>query len=254
MVVSPPDRARGGTGAWSRWALSLQVFGVVGLALLGAVVVTYLATLPALRRRFDLTAVGRNTLDATLAELVEKLPEPVLVEVFFRPFDYPLTRVGAEAQGRMSELLHVARNQFPTKVKVREHDLSDVAKVSVRMKELDLEEDNVVVVTCGKQKVVLRLLRDIARVDPGNPLVESEPTLEAFRGDEALGVAFLRVSIDETPRVLFTVGHGERDLFDLDKPVSLGRLHSALVADGLRADRWDPSVSPEVPAETRVSG
>ncbi len=252
MVVSPQDRSRGGTGAWSRWALSLQVFGVVALALLGAVVVTYLATLPALRRRFDLTAVGRNTLDTTLAELVEKLPEPVLVEVFFRPFDYPLTRVGAEAQGRMSELLHVARNQFPTQVKVREHDLTDVAKVSVRMKELDLEEDTVVVVTCGKQKVVLRLLRDIARVDPGNPLVESEPTLEAFRGEEALGMALLRVSIDETPRVLFTVGHGERDLFDLDKPVSLGKLHSALVADGLRADRWDPSASPEVPAETRV--
>ena len=166
MVVKPESGAgRGGTGAWSRSALSLQVFGVVALVLAGAVLVTYLATLPGLRRRFDLTAMGSNTLDATLAELVEKLPEPVLVEVFFRPFDYPLTRVGAEAQGRMSQLLHVARNQFPDKVKVREHDLSDVAKVAVRMKELDLEEDNVVVVTRGTHKVVLRLLRDIARID-----------------------------------------------------------------------------------------
>jgi len=253
MVVKPEGGAgRGGTGAWSRSALSLQVFGVVALVLAGAVLVTYIATLPGLRRRFDLTAMGSNTLDATLAGLVEKLPEPVLVEVFFRPFDYPLTRVGAEAQGRMSQLLHVARNQFPDRVKVREHDLSDVAKVSVRMKELDLEEDNVVVVTRGKQKVVLRLLRDIARIDPGNPLVESEPTLEAFRGEEALGVALLRVSIDETPRIVFTVGHGERDLFDLDKPGSLGKLHSALVADGLRADRWDSTADPRVPEDARV--
>jgi len=253
MVVKEASGAgRGGTGAWSRSALFLQVFGVVVLVLLGAVLVTYIATLPGMRRRFDLTAMGSNTLDSTLTELVVKLPEPVLVEVFFRPFDYPLTRVGAEAQGRMSQLLHVARNQFPDKVKVREHDLSDVRKVSVRMKELDLEEDNVVVVTRGKQKVVLRLLRDIARVDPGNPLVESEPTLEAFRGEEALGVALLRVSIDETPRVVFTVGHGERDLFDLEKPGSAGKLHSALVADGLRADRWDSSADPLVPADARV--
>ncbi len=253
MVVKPGDSVgRGGTGAWSRSALSLQVFGVIALVLLGAVLVTYLGTLPGLRKRFDLTAMGSNTLDETLADLVEKLPEPVLVEVFFRPFDAPLTRVGAEAQGRMSQLLHVARNQFPDKVKVREHDLSDVAKVSVLMKELDLEEDNVVVVTRGKQKVVLRLLRDIARVDPGNPLVESEPTLEAFRGEEALGVALLRVSIEETPRIVFTVGHGERDLFDLEKPGSVGRLHSALVADGLRADRWDSSTDPQVPADARV--
>lgn len=253
MVVKQASGAgRGGTGAWSRSALFLQVFGVVALALLGAMLVTYLGTLPGLRKRFDLTAVGSNTLDDTLAELVEKLPEPVLVEVFFRPFDYPLTRVGAEAQGRMSQLLHVARNQFPEKVRVREHDLADVAKVSVRMKELGLEEDNVVVVTRGRQKVVLRLLRDIARVDPGNPLVESEPTLEAFRGEEALGVALLRVSIEETPRIVFTVGHGERDLFDLEKPGSIGRLHSALVADGLRADRWDSSADPVLPADVRV--
>ncbi|MBM3988465.1 MAG: hypothetical protein FJ294_10985 [Planctomycetes bacterium] len=253
MVVREAAGAgRGGTLAWSRSSLLLQVFGVVGLVFLGAVLVTYLGTLPGLRRRFDLTAVGSNTLDERLAELVEKLPEPVLVEVFFRPFDYPLTRVGAQAQGRMSQLLHVARNQFPEKLKVREHDLADVAKVSVRMKELGLEEDNVVVVTRGKHKVVLRLLRDVARIDPGNPLVESEPTLEAFRGEEALGVALLRVSIEETPRIVFTVGHGERDLFDVEKPLAIGRLHSALVADGLRADRWDSSADPQVPADARV--
>lgn len=251
MVVRP-DNTRGGTGAWSRSALSLQVFGVVALAFLGAVLITYLSSLSALRKRYDLTEIGRNTLDETLAGLLTKLPDKVTVEVFFRPVDYPLTRVGAEAQARMAELLYVARNQFPDKLRVREHDLSDVAKVAVRMRELDIQEDNVVVLTGGDQKVVLRLLRDIARVDPGNPLLKTEPSLESFRGEEALGNALLRVSIAETPRVLFTMGHGERELYDGEKSTGIGKLHSALIADGLRAERWDSTQSPEVPADARV--
>lgn len=257
MVVSankgqPGSKARGGTGAWSRSALSAQVLGVIVLAFLGAALVTYLASLPGLRKRVDLTAMGSNTLDPVLAEIIEKLPEKVTIEVFFRPLDAPLTRVGAEAQSRMAELLFVARHQFPDKLRVRDHDLSDVSKVAVRMRELDVHEDNVIVVTREDHKVVLKLLRDLARVDPGNPMMKVEPSLEAFRGEEALGNALLRVSIEETPRVAFTLGHGERDLYDSEKSGGLGRLHSALIADGLRAERWDSTQSTTLPEGTRV--
>lgn len=251
MVVEH-EPSRGGIGLWSRKSIALQVFGVVALAALGAGLLTYLASMPSLRARIDLTAVGKNTLDETLGGLIDALPDKVTVDVFFRPVDAPLTRVGAEAQSRMAELLFVARNQFPAKLRVVEHDLSDVSKVAIRMRELGIEEDNVVVLTRNDDKVVLRLLRDIARVDPGNPALHVEPSLESFRGEEAMGNALLRLSIDEQPRIAFTVGHGERDLYDVEKSLNLGRLRAALVSDGFFTDRWDSTQTPEIPAETRV--
>lgn len=250
MVVAG-ESGRGGTGLWSRKAIALQVAFVVVLAAAGAVLLSYLASLSALRARIDLTATASNTLDATLASLVEKLPEQVSIESFFRPVDPPLTQVGAEAQAKTVELLSVARSQFPDKLRVEQHDLTDVAKVAVRMQELGLEEDNVVVVTCGSRKVVLRLLRDLARVDPGNPTTKTEPTL-AYLGEQALGSALLRASIDEEPRVLFTAGHGERDLEDARGAGGLGRLAAALAADGVSVGRWDGTREPEIPAGTRV--
>ena len=45
MVVKAQS-GKGGTGAWSRSALSAQVLGVIVLAFLGAALVTYLSSLP----------------------------------------------------------------------------------------------------------------------------------------------------------------------------------------------------------------
>jgi hypothetical protein len=249
------DRSQGaarGVGRWTKTAISAQVAAATLLAALAAGLFTWIAARPQLRWRADLTALKTNTLDPTLAELIEKLPGRVGVEVFFRPLDPPLTVAGGEAQQRMGELLQVARNQYPDKLRVELHDLSDVARTSARMRELDLREDNVVVVTLGPRKVVLELRRDIARIDPGNPALRVEPSLESFHGEEALGTALLQVSVGETPRVLFTTGHGERELFDSESTTALGRLHSQLVADGFRVDRWDATREPELPAGARV--
>jgi hypothetical protein len=251
MVVSMPT-SRGGTGLWSRWAIAVQVFGVVGFAAAACVLASYLASLPLFRARIDLTAVRSNTLDETLGGLIEQLPDKATIDIFFRSVDPPLSGVGFQAQQRMHELLFVARNQFPDKLRVVDHDLSDIAKVGVRMRELGIEEDNVVVVSRGSERAVLKLLRDIARVDPGNPTMKVPPSLESFRGEEALGSALLRVSIDETPRIAFTVGHGERDLYDVDKPRALGKLRSALAADGFVTERWDSTQSARIPEATRV--
>lgn len=245
-------RGPGGTGKWTRTAISSQVLVSIALAAAAAFLLSWLAAQPMLRKRFDLTAVQANTLDETLGALIEKLPEKATIEVFFRPVDPPLRNVGDEVQSRMADLLAVARNQFPEKLWLEFHDTSDVAKTSVRMKELGVHEDNVVVVSLGERKAVLKLLRDLARIDPGNPTLRKEPTLESFRGEEALGNALLRVSVGATPRIVFTSGHGERDLFEIEQTGGLGALHTALVGDGFRVERWDSSERPELPADARV--
>jgi hypothetical protein len=239
-----------GTGTGTRLAIFAQVALSIALAAAVAGLVTWLSARPALRRRFDLTTLKTNTLDASLGELIAKLPERASVDVFFRPLDPPLAGVGAEAQRRMRELLAVARNQFPDQLRVEDHEIS--AETALRARELDIQEDNVVVVELQKRRVVLRLLRDIARVNPGNPSLHVEPSLESFRGEEAFGSALLRVAIEETPQIVFTKGHGERDPADPENERSLGHLQRALAADGFAASTWNGSESGKLPPNTRV--
>lgn len=240
-----------GTGRWTRLWIGLQVTFVVLLAAACAGLATWLAGRPGLRWRVDATAAGRNTLDPTLAAIVERLPGRVDLEVFFRPVPGPWRDAVQEAQQRTSELLRVAANRHPDKLRLVEHDLRDLTRASQRLQELEVEGDNVVVVLRGEHKVVLRLERDLARFDPGNPLAKVEPRLEGFRGDEALGQALLSVSREGRPRILFSSGHGERDPFDTEVG-GLGSLQSALAADGFDVGRWSSADDPSVPGDCDV--
>ena len=242
---------RRGTGTWTRLSIGLEVALVIALAAFAAGILTWLSTRPGWWKRVDLTAEGRQTVDAGLAQLLAKLPRPATAEVFFRRLDPPLFEAGAEAQGRMLELLIVASNQFPEKLAVIDHDLTDVAAAAARMQELGLEEPNVVALHDGQHQVVLRLWHDLARLDPGNPAMRAPPRLEAFLGDQALGNALLELGIDRAPAVYFSTGQGERDLYGTEL-FDLGSLHSALVADGFRVDTWNAGVDPELPADCDV--
>ena len=239
------------TGPWTRFAIFLQVAFVVLLAALAAGMLTWLSGRPGLWRRFDFTEAGQNTLDPVLAGLIDSLPEKATIEVFFQPLEEPLTQAGFEAQQRMRELLTVARNAKPSKLKVIDHDLRDLAKASAAMQELGLREVNVVVVHAGERRRVLRLFRDIAQIDSGNVQLRIPPSMEAFKGDQALGEALLSISQREAPKILFSTGHGERKLYDTE-PRQLGTLYSALIADGFDVGEWDSTDAPAVPDDCDV--
>lgn len=236
----------------TKLSIGAQVSALVLLAFSCAALLTWLSSRPGLRARVDLTTSKLNTLDPALAGLIEKAKDRIGVDVFFQAEAAPLDQVAAEAQRRMRELLYIARSQFPSKFRHVDHDLRDLAAVQTRMKELGLSEPNVVVVELDGKRVVLRLLRDIVRVNPGNPNLRQDPSIEAFLGESALANAILRVTIDQSPRVLFTTGHGERDLYEVESALGLGKLQTALTADGFNAERWDWRSMPRIADDVRI--
>jgi hypothetical protein len=250
MELKPSQGSRVSRG--TRLSIGAQVLALVVLAFAAASLVTWLAARPGLRARFDLTTAKLNTLDPALADLISKTNERIGVDFFFQPEPPPLDAIAGEAQRKMRELLFVARSQFPSKFRVIDHDLSDLAAVQTRMKELGLAEANVVVVELDGKRVVLRLLKDLVRIHPGNPAVRQDPSIEAFLGESALANAILRVSIGQSPKVWFTTGHGERDLYDVETSTGLGRLHTALTADGFASERWDSRALPRVADDVRI--
>jgi hypothetical protein len=240
------------TGPLTRLGLTAQVASLVLLGAAAAGLVTWISGRPALHWRWDTTSTGSNTIDPALVELLRKLPGKATAEIFLGREPGPFDAAALEAGQRMRELLFVAQNQVPDKLKVIDHDLGDIEPTLARMQELGVAgETNVVVVQAGRRRAVLSLFRDIARVVPPDPAMRSPARIESFRGEEALGAALMKVTADEAVKVLFSTGHGERELFGTGE-LELGALHTALVNEGFEVDKWDPSRAPALPEDCRV--
>ena len=238
--MSGGKRQAGGTGAATRLGIGLQV-ALTGLLALGAVLlVNWLAGRPGIRMRLDLTEKGMNTLSTATLGVLERLEEPIRIDVFFRGEEQPLTNVAEEVMQRTYRLL-VLFDQETENLEVDKHDLRDTLEVQKRLEELRLSGfENCLVVSSGGAREVVRLVGGLAEFDPGQPrqLGYRPASILSFDAERALVQAILAVTSGETIKVYFTTGHGERDLYDLEDATNLGKLHTELVEDGFDAAWW----------------
>jgi hypothetical protein len=163
--------------------------------------------------------------------------------------------------------LALLENARRGKVTVTHHDMSDPATVLEAQLALGIEGENVVVVRYGGRKSVIRVFAETAAMDWGNPtevglryLTERgipnvvdprtwnpdprafrEPRLQGFYGESVLASAIARVSVEGSPHVYVSAGHGEPAI-DGTLSTSYGRLARELERDGFRVDPWsDPT-------------
>lgn len=243
----------------ARWQIMLTVVLNVIIALVLCAGLVWLAGRPGLHRRIDLTVNQENTLDANARRIIDNLPGPIEIDVFFRPFGKPIEQVGARIQGQMFEILVLAEEYAPDKIKLTNHPFRPPgdggAELLAEMQQLRVSESNLFVISYGERRVAMKLLGEVAEVDLGNPSSRQgayrPPSLVSFTGIESLVKGILRVTQGEKPLVLFSTGHGERAIFESGDR-DMGRLHSALVADGFRVETWDPKEDGAIPEECAV--
>jgi len=210
-------------------------------------------------------------------DILDSMPEEVVVDVFFRPLARHYEAVSLQAQNRMLELLFVAARSRRNELTVNFHDPADLKDTQLRQAELGVEGENLVVYTSGGRKAVQRLFGEIAVIDWGNPTREyyeyltqqgitgvvdprhwnpdprkfRPPQLSAFRGEEVFAQALLKISSGSTPRAYFSAGQGEPSIHgSLAK--DLGRLRATLERDGFEVLEWDPTETPAVPVDCEV--
>ena len=273
MSALPAEKPR---GRWRRIGIGVQSSLAALLALLGAALAVDVSDWR--YARIDLSAASRNTLDPAVLDVIDQLPEPVVVDVFFRPLAQPYELVSLQAQSRMLELLRVASQSRRNQVEVREHVMTRIESARERQRELGVEGENLLVFSCGGRKAELSLFDDVVTVDWGNPTSDQanyllnqgisdaigphwqrDPRayrpaqLSEFRGEEALAQALLKVQAGSSPKVYLGAGHGEPDPFgSLTSDVS--KLRVALERDGFEVGSWDATGSPAVPADCEVLG
>lgn len=237
-------------GAWTRLGLYAQVGLSFVLVLAVALLAIQVARWEPLRLHLDASRDQRNTLDPATRRLLEQLPRPVEVDVFFRPLAGERAAAGASAQALMLELLELAQSAAPERFSYRVHDLQDVAAVEQRARDLRLREVvNRVVLSSGERRSVLELERDLASISAANPELRAPPRLIQFRGLQALAQALARVSGAERPLVLISQGRGE-PLYEGAGQRSLRALVAALAEEDFRVQAW--TGSEPIPADTAV--
>jgi hypothetical protein len=239
----------------------------VALALSAVVLVIWLAGRPGLHWRMDLTRDQANTIDGQLARTIDSLTGQLTIEAFLRPFDPPLEAVGGELQARIFELLLQAEEHAPRTLKFIHHPYlppeAGGTELLARMTEVGVRGSfNTIVLSYEEpgeegspRRNVLNLLGEVAEVDLGNPFKHQgnyrPPSIVSYRGQEALLRGILKVTQGEKPLAVFAQGNGERALLEADDR-ALGRLHTALLADGFRVEAWDPDADRALPQETAV--
>jgi hypothetical protein len=210
-------------------------------------------------------------------DVIEQLPEPVTVDVFFRPLLAPYDAVSWAVFDHLREVLSVAEQSHRTQLDVRVHSASDLEAAGARQKELGVEGVNLVVFSnqSRTRKSVQSLFGDLAVVDWGHPtragydylaqqgligVVDpatwrpDNPTparLSSFRGVEVLAEALLKVSSERSPRIYFSSGQGEPAL-EGSLVTDLSRLAAVLENDGFEVEAWVPAEEPGVPADADV--
>lgn len=259
MALGDPRAESAGRGTRLRFGAQFAIAALL-FALL-ALLLTRLSERSFLRLRLDWTRASENTLEPAALEALARLPDEVTIDIFFRAADYPLEELAIQAQERVRRLLYVIRDASGGRVRLVQHDLSAGRadeRTQARLSELgtrEVEPGGILGVSAGARRALVRLRGDIADFDPGDPQgqqgVPRPPSIVSFRGEEALVNALLKVARSDSPRVLFTTGHGEYDP-ESAEILGLSRLKAALVADGFVVETWDAQKTPEVPDDCRV--
>lgn len=256
--------APGGTSRGTRARIALQVGATLVLALAAALLVDWLSEQPTLRVRTDLTLGADNALSPATLEVLERLPVDARVDVFFagRALERPLEAIGASVQEHARRTLRLVVDASGGKVTSEEHDLSDrrnaEARAFVRMRELglgEIEPGGVLVVSAGPRTQVLHLRGDLADIELGMRetlhQAAQPPRIVNLRAEEALVSALHKVAMESSPRVLFTMGHGELDPTDTGT-AGASALKQALEGDGFQTTRWDIEKQGPLPPETNI--
>lgn len=170
-----------------------------------------------------------NLSDRTYYELSEKtlsllneLENEVVITVFFQEEH----KLYLDIENLLEEYEYLSRN-----IRVEWVDPTrDLARMEKLVSKYGLTEAQVVVFDIdGKFEV--KKQSDIAtlKLEQGH----KEPTITAFRGEQAFSSAIYGLMQGETPTVYFLVGHGERRVTDFDQMAGFSKIGTKVLQDNL---------------------
>ena len=186
--------------------------------------------------RFDWTKAGYYKLAEKTKQVLTGLKDPVEVIVFLPPNDH---------RDYVEKILDDTRNllkefQFYGKEKLHVEYVDpqrDLARAQQLVKEYTLDSPDVVIFASRGHHKYVRL-DEMVDLDTGNPEM-SEGRVKAFKGEGLFLSAIQTVTEEESPKVYFLTGHGERDPEDFDQREGYSELARYIKRDNIVVEKWN---------------
>lgn len=219
----------------SAFRLTLAASVVVGLGIL--VLVNWLGARH--YRRLDWTGSGLYSLSERTEKVLAELKAPVTVTVFMTEG----TPMFAETQ----ELLRRYKAKSPLLTVETLDPTRNRARAEALVKEFGVTGASVVFQSGEKKKYVGT--EALAELDYSRARFGGEPSIKSFKGEQEFTSAILSVTQTRAPKVVFTMGHGERKTDERSRE-GFWALAETLRRDNCTVETWGSLGAPEVPAGT----
>jgi ABC-type uncharacterized transport system involved in gliding motility auxiliary subunit len=186
--------------------------------------------------RFDWTKSGYYKLSEKTKQELASLKEPVDVVVFLPASggrDY-IEKVLDDVRNLLKEF------QFYGKDKLRVEYVDpqrDLARAQQFVKEYNLDSPDVVIFASGGRHKYVRL-DEMVDVE-NDPADTEEGRVKWFKGEGLFLSAIQTVTEEESPKVYFLTGHGERDPEDFDQTSGYSEIARYIKRDNITVEKWN---------------
>ena len=190
--------------------------------------------------RFDWTKAGYYKLAEKTKQVVAGLKDPVDVIVFLPPNDDHQRDYVAKVLDDVRNLLKEFQFYGKDKLHVEYVDPQrDLARAQQLVKEYNLDArapDVIIFASRGQHKYVG--LDEMVDLDTGNP-DSGENRVKAFKGEGLFLSAIQTVTEEESPKVYFLTGHGERDPEEFNQREGYSELARYIKRDNILVQKWN---------------
>ena len=202
----------------------------------------------------DLTSEGAYTISSQTKAQLNTLTRPVKFTTFFG------RSAGASQQyDRVQQLLELYKAANPEKV-ILDHidpfrDLGRYDELVKKVPDIGITQGGGVVVEYGETDTDHVVVRNMDLFEIPNA-ARFDPTAEkleiAFKGEDALTSALMRLREAKKPKAVFLIGHGEPSLDDMKSNSGLGNWRGRLLSTGFEVSSINLLVSQAIPDDATL--
>ncbi len=188
--------------------------------------------------RFDWTKAGYYKLAEKTRHVVAGLKDPVDIIVFIPPNDHRdyVEKILDDVRNLLKEFQFYGKNKLHVEYVDPQRDLARAQEI---FKEYNLDPnapDVVIFASRGHHKYVR--LDEMVDLDTENP-DSGENRVKAFKGEGLFLSAIQTVTEEESPKVYFLTGHGERDPEDFNQREGYSELARYIKRDNILVEKWN---------------
>jgi ABC-type uncharacterized transport system involved in gliding motility auxiliary subunit len=186
--------------------------------------------------RFDWTKAGYYKLAEKTKQVVASLKDPVDVIVFLPPDDHRdyIEKILDDVRNLLKEFQFYGKEKLHVEYVDPQRDL---ARAQQLVKEYNLDSPDVIIFASRGHHKYVRL-DEMVDLDAGNPEM-GENRVKAFKGEGLFLSAIQTVTEEESPKVYFLTGHGERDPQDFDQREGYSELARYIKRDNILVQKWN---------------